>query len=389
MRHTFNMLFLIVFITSCKQFSQKSETTLAMVSEIPKTTKSVVFIAGFDEGKNTYYTNAKAYFNDKDVLLIEGLFSIEEIIKWLNKNIDSKKSYDEINIVSHSNQWLGMSLKTAKDGERITVKTLQEARKKNKIPKIVKGITKETKIIFHACGLGENLELLSTLQQVFTINHRPQPKGMKSASENIFSSDGYQNRDIKHTGGNLSTNNQLNNNTIDHQPKVYASSYFNIFGGKYAAHYLAKPYYNFYPTAESPGPTVLSKEFSSKYANTQIDWFTALKTRRETTLGAIYSYKFNIPVDWEFTFDKQSDIPDLKDKEAIMDWVSESDMAETLYRLNIPLEKYRWKSKIQGNTLIIKGKTTVLCVLQPILDGKDPNEYRSTFLEDSYLYQIL
>jgi len=210
---------------------------------------------------------------------------------------------------------------------RITTKTLEAAKSNNEIPTLKNGINQETKIIFHSCGLGQNRELLQELKAIFAAKEAP---------------------------------------------KVYASSFFNVFGGKYAPHYLAKPYYNFYPTAESQGPAALAGEFKELYDITDMDWWNAIENRQETSMGKAYSYKFNIPVDWGFAFDSSTAIPELKDREAIMDFVSESsEMAEALWRLKIPLEKYRWKSEIQGNTLIIKGQTTVLCVLEPILDDKD------------------
>ena len=83
-------------------------------------------------------------------------------------------------------------------------------------------------------------------------------------------------------------------------------------------------------------------------------------------------------------------MPNLKDKDAIMDWISESpEMAEVLFKLNIPIEKFRWRSSILGNKLIIKGKTTVLCVLAPILQSNGDSEYQNITIQDSSLYQIL
>ncbi|WP_282148131.1 hypothetical protein [Algibacter lectus] len=338
----YSILILLILILGCKKpFSQTPETALALPIEFTKQTESIVFIAGFDEGYNTYYTNAKHYFEAQDIQVVDHLFSIEEIISFLNKT--AGKTYDKIHIVSHSNPWLGMSLKTTKNGERITVETLSEF--KNDIPILKLGVNNTTQIVFHSCGLGENKALLQALKQVFT--------------------------------------------TVE-SPKIITSSYFNVFGGKYAGHYLAKPYYGYYPTAESPGPAALSKDFKARYPQTKIDWFTALKTRKETGLGGIYSYKFNIPVEWEFTFNDKAEIPELSDRDAIMDWVSESsEMATILYNLNIPIEKYRWKSEIRGNKLLIKGKTTVLCVLQPILQKDDVTEYRNTAINDTSLYQML
>ncbi|MWW23553.1 hypothetical protein [Algibacter lectus] len=335
------LIFLILILGCKKPFSQTPETALALPIEFTEQTESIVFIAGFDEGDNTYYTNAKNYFEAQDIQVVDHLFSIEEIISFLNKT--AGKTYDKIHIVSHSNPWLGMSLKTTRKGERITVETLSQS--KNNMPVLKYGINNSTEIVFHSCGLGENKALLQALKQVFTTGE---------------------------------------------SPKIIASSYFNVFGGKYAGHYLAKPYYGYYPTAESPGPAALSKDFKASYPETKIDWFTALKTRKETGLGGIYSYKFNIPVEWEFTFNDKSEIPRFSDRDAIMDWVSESsEMATILFNLNIPIEKYRWKSEIRGNKLLIKGKTTVLCVLQPILQKDDATEYRNTAINDTSLYQML
>jgi hypothetical protein len=322
-----------------------SETALAVPNSTGVATQSVVFIAGFDEGDNMYYSNAKKYYETKGMMVVDNLFSLEEILEWLKSNVDKSVLYDEIHIVAHGNPWLGMSLRTTLMGERITLKTLVEAISDNEIPTLHNGINQQTKIIFHSCGLGQNRALLKELKTVFTAREAP---------------------------------------------IVYASDFFNVYGGKYASHYLAKPYYNFYPTAESEGPAALVAEFKKLYKKTNINWRNAIDNREEMRIGEAYSYKFNIPVEWEVTFDAQTKIPALKDREAIMDFVSNApEIAEALYQLNIPLEKYRWKSKIQGNTLIIKGKTTVLCVLEPILDPKETNEYRNTTLTDAFLYQIL
>ncbi len=332
----------VLMLGSKKPFSPQSETALAYPLEKKRIVESIVFIAGVDEGDNTYYSNAKRYFEKQGIPIVDSLYAIDEIIAYVNKAGEQHIKFKEINIVSHSNAWLGMSLKTTVNGERITVKSLQRAMATKNIPSIRDEFMSDTKVIFHSCGLGENKQLLEELKTVL-------------AAE-----------------------------------RVIASPYFNVFGGKYAEHYLAKPYYGYYPTAESKGPAYLAKEFEQAYPNEAIDWFTALKTRQESSFGEAYSFIFNIPVEWEFTFDSVTDIPTLEDKEAIMDWISESpEMAEVLFKLNIPIEKFRWRSRVQGNKLIIKGKTTVLCVLAPILQSNGANEYQNVRVEDRSLYQIL
>jgi len=336
------VLVYVLMLSSKKPFSQQSETALASTSKKELVQESIVFIAGFDEDDNTYYTNAKQYFEKQGMPIVDGLYAIDEIVNYLNSAGENQVHFKEIHIVSHSNAWLGMALKTTRAGERITVKTLQNAVQEHRIETMCDNATSGSEIIFHSCGLGENQPLLQELKNTFKAK------------------------------------------------KVVASSYFNVFGGKYAGHYLAKPYYGYYPTAESLGPAHLSKEFKQAYPDVEIDWFTALKTREESSFGKAYSFKFNIPVDWEFTFDSVTDIPTFEDKEALMDWISESpEMAEVLFKLNIPIEKFRWRSTVQGNKLRIKGKTTVLCVLAPILQSNDTNEYQNVTVEDRSLYQIL
>ncbi len=340
--YTILLLLYSALMFSCEKTNFDAEIISEEIEQdLELETKKVVFIAGFDEGNNSYYTNARKHFLDRKMKVVEGLFSMEEINHWFNTNA-LHTTYNEVHIVSHSNSWRGMSLQTTKNGNRITAESLSEAIESKQLPTIINGITEKTQIIFHSCGLGENTALLGQLQKVFSGNNAP---------------------------------------------KVSAAKHFNVFGGKYASHYLAQPYYVFYPTAQSPGPRALSDEIKTTYPNQNIDWFTALKTRSETGLGTPYSYRFNIPVNWEVRFEETQDIPEFKNTDEIMDWISENEqMALAIYELGIPLEKFRWKTGISGNVLKISGKTTVLCVLKPIMSPIDSSEYGSLDLENKSLY---
>jgi hypothetical protein len=311
--------------------------------EDPYLLKSVVFIAGFDEDDNTYYANATRHFKEQGYLVIEGLSSLDQILNHLDLQ-QRGNFYSEIHVVSHSNPWRGMSLKTEKDGERLTTKSLQNYIAKKQLP-IQYGITNETKIIFHSCGLGENTALLSQLKHVFS----------------------------EHAN-----------------PSIIASPYFNIFGGKYASHYLAKPYYVFYPTAQSKGPLALSQEMAANNQSKTINWQEALTARQEPALGEVYSYRFNIPVQWEIEFSNASEIPNLQTPDAIMDFVAgDQAMAKALFEMKIPLEKYRWTARVNENVLKISGKTTALCVLEPLMNLEDVGNYATLNILDKKLYTNL
>jgi hypothetical protein len=320
---------LISFVLVCCSVSAfaGTETTQHQTT----TPKSLVFIAGFDEDDNTYYTNAKTYFSNGSYEVIDTAHSLDEILNWLRLHYDDAY-YSDIHIVSHSNPWRGLSLKTSKDGERITAKNLAKAlATKEIIPLASNFLFEDTKIIFHSCGLGKNKTLVASLKKAFT---------------------------------------------KDDFVKIYASEYFNVFGGKYTPHYLAKTYYGYYPTAHSPGPRALANEFKQNYPTVKAAWETVLKTRAEQLQGELYTYRFNIPVEWEFEFEEASDIPNFENKQQVMDWITENEeLIHVIKEFNIPIEKFRWLIKVRGNSLIIKGKTTVLCVMQPVMHPDSNKEY--------------
>jgi len=334
------LLGLLLSLTmACEEGNSINDNAMALV-EIPK--QSVVFIAGYDEGKGTYYKSAKAYFQKQKMTIIDSLYSLKEIKTWLQRNHEGS-DYDTIHIISHSNAWRGMSLKTEQEGERVTVETLKQAQRSGTFNNSIPQINAHTQIIFHSCGLGENTALMEQLKQVFTAKEAPQ---------------------------------------------IIASPYFNVFQGKYAGHYLAKPYYGYYPTAQSEGPRALADAFKVQYPDKTMDWFKAVKLREEGQVGEVYSYKFNIPISWIYTFDDPEEIPQLDTKDAIMDWIVEDpEFATTLLQMNIPIERYRWTSRIVDNELRIYGKTTVVCVMEPVMDPQDPTEYETPCIENNNLYK--
>lgn len=331
---------LLVLLLLTSPYACDGHPTAMDTSSIPGR-QSIVFIAGFDEGDNRYYDNARAYFQSQNLPIVDSLYSLEEIISWLNTHADHT-AYEAIHIVSHSNPWRGMSMRVRAGGDRITENSLRSALIGNELSQPKQGILDETRLVFHSCGLGENTALLSMLKEAFSGSDSPQ---------------------------------------------VYASPLYNVFGGRFAPHYLAKAYYAYYPTAESPGPWAMAQEFNRAYPDAAIDWRKAMKTREAKSQGEVYSYRFNVPVEWEFTFDDPGEMPELRNPEEIMDWVAESDaIVEVLFAFNIPLEKYRWRAVKSGNTLTIKGKTTILCVMEPAMQSPGSDEYLTADISNPALY---
>jgi hypothetical protein len=136
------------------------------------------------------------------------------------------------------------------------------------LPTLKNVVNNNSKIIFHAAGLVEKKALLKTLKDTFYTTE---------------------------------------------SPRVVASQYQSIFGGKFSNHYLAKWYYIFYPTAYAPVKTDLSKEIAKKYPQEKDnDWFDALNNEKERYIGEAYTTQFAIPIKWEFDyFNSDNEMPNL------------------------------------------------------------------------------
>ncbi len=318
--------FTFIHCTSTPVTPEIVETITPEVIEVPKmeTHPPIVFIAGIDRGESTYYKSARTYFLNQNYTVVDNAFSLQEIMMWLNKNANDKL-YGTIHVVSKSSPWKGLSLETLIKGKTVTEERLRKAITQGSLPKLSQGITSATKIVFHANGLGSDVGLMNTLKDAFVANEVPQ---------------------------------------------VIASPYVEVFGGEFSEHYLAEAYYGFYPTANSPGNVDLAKEFARNYAHEkEIDWYEALTNEKERYIGEAYSYKYNIPVQFTIDFNAtDNEMPSFKMQEEIMDWIDlNEEISASMKRLDIPLEKFRWRTSQKDGKLTIKGKTTVICILKPLI----------------------
>lgn len=308
--------------------------------------KPVVFITGIDNSEQNFYKSARSYFLEKEFEVVDYAFSIQEIFTWLNKNYDGT-TYGEVHIVAMHNPWEGLSMETLIKGDNVTAQSLRKAITLGQLPTLKEGIKKQTKIVFHSQALGENTDLMKTLKDAFV---------------------------------------------ADEVPNVVASPYVDVFGGEFSEHYLAKPYYVFYPYGNSPGKTDLSKEIARKYPEEKdIDWYDALTNWNERYVGDAYVDRFSIPVQWEFDYtNSDEEMPKFKLPEEIMDWIEQDEeLSKVISKYNIPLEKYRWRSYVKGNKLIIKGKTTVLCVLKPLIKPYGDLQHVEPDTENLRLYAMM
>ena len=356
MKKVLNLQFLtIVFLSfsmafiSCETKKKKNSNTVATsfspseeINTIPIYREPLVFITG--KKQDVFYTNAKKYYENKQFEVITEAFSLQEIILWLNANYDDRL-YSDIHIVSKSNPWGGLDMEPNINSGNLTIKRLKTALIDRKIPQLKNGIPKETNFIFDASTLGNNPELLETLKAAL--------------SSNV-------------------------------SPNIIATPFYNNYGGTFSDHNLAKPYFGFYPTAQSPGKTDLSKEFAKKYPNEkEIDWYNALNNEVERYVGDAYTIQYNFPVQWEFSYNGDEEVPYFENAEEIMTWIQDNEeLYNEIKAYNIPLEKFRWDSKTKRDKLIIKGITTVLCVLKPLIKPYGDLQHIEPEISNLRLYNI-
>ena len=334
----------LAMLVACSPKKDVNDVVEAIEKDPVVTQQSVVFIAGYDEGNSTYYSDAKKHFEEQHYKIVDDAFSLQEIISWLNKN-HNEQDFREIHIINKGNSKKGLSLETTIHGELLSETSLLDCLKENKLPKLNNVLAADSKVIFHTSELGKNKQLLQTLKQTFTANH---------------------------------------------QPKVYATPHAMVFSGQFQKHFLAKVFYGYYPTAQSPGNVDLSKQFIRKYPLENIHWLDAIRTREEHEPGKPFSYKFNIPIRWEITFSDDEDVPPLHDANAIMDWIEANESYHAqLKEIGIDIEKFRWRAYTKDQKVVIKGKTTAICVLKPIMQRNNPLSYVRTEFDNQRYYTQL
>ncbi|WP_347175277.1 hypothetical protein [Polaribacter uvawellassae] len=343
------LLALSISFTSC---NRKKKTTATItptvlaeeIREVPIYREAIVFITGVDSEHSNYYTSAKMYFEEKQFEVITEAFSLQEIISWLNNNYDDRL-YSDIHIVSENNPWKGMHLETAINGEIVNENTLRNALLNNELPKVEKGIADDTNVVFHVPALANNTNLIEAMKTVFSSNK---------------------------------------------QPNIVATPFYTVFGGEFSKYHLAKPFYGFYPTAHSPGKVDLSKAFAKKYPQEDIDWLETLYNESERYVGDPFTTQFNLPIKIEVDYtDSDNGIPTLTSQDAIMDFIeADENLLNEFKSYNIPIEKFRWKTVEKEDKLIIKGITTVLCVLKPIIKPYGDLQHVEPEIDNLRLYNV-
>jgi hypothetical protein len=366
---------MIVCAVCCYQMLTVTTTPgveVPAIAEVPpkgtQPRESITFILGEDNDENNrYYEEASRYYarapEGKTEYLVTSCRSLLEVRNYLEKNRPHNQlPWGLINLVSHGNQWTGLSVRVMPGAKRTTAVRLAEYIDNNTFKPLPQTIADEdTEIFLHGCGLGNNRLLINTIARAF--------------------------------GG------------TDHVPVVRASRLFEYYASVQrdnrveSQRYMADTWLVSYKMGEKPPAFALLKELHEKYPRARIDWGSALSRTQPRWVGDCYHYTFEVPVKWIIPVSEDS-LPDLTNHQRQLEWiVSQKNITRELANLGIPSEKFSWsftkvyldrKDSTRTPAFWVKGYCTILAVLQALTDGSDEaSALRKPFipsLDDSTYY---
>jgi hypothetical protein len=315
---------------------------------VPRT--SITFIVGEDKsGYNQYYTLAGNYYrlnpDDKTELVIGTLTSILEVCNYLkNHPPQNHRPYGLINLVSHGNEFIDLSVLIHPKGVRASAASLIAAVRDSIFAPLDSSIIDSNTLIYlHGCAVGNNQQLLTALALAFGSNQN----GVKVKASRLFEYYGYVSKN-------------KNPQSI--------------------RHYFAKTWYAFQHPDSVFEQRNLVRQFANRYPNEQTHWAEGINRRFQANLSELYHFSFTVPVLWEEYYDDESTLPLLNSKTKKQEWLKQNKPLLTLLRkTHIPLDyfqfKYYTQKYIQNEeevyVLRIKAKAEVICLIQPLLAEND------------------
>ncbi|MEL6926706.1 MAG: hypothetical protein AAFO94_21885, partial [Bacteroidota bacterium] len=276
--------------------SEASFEQQTAIAQLVKTTgkkerKSITFIMGSDKkASNPYYHEAMQYYRhhpqERTDVVNNDCRSLEDVQRYLRQHPPANgQPWGNINIVVHSNEWMGMSIPVAQGGPRATPLLIDEAVAEGTLEPIDRSITDTlTSINMLGCGLGQNTEMIDALQQAFRWpNVQASPYFVHYQSE------------------------QYNGQVVQVEKQ------------------LLKSYYAFFKTGYRPGDIRLSRQLQRRYPDATIDWRIALQNKPGNGANALSHYTFRVPIVWTVTYADKAERPNLKTKEEQQAWLSDQE----------------------------------------------------------------
>jgi len=332
---------------------------------VPKTSddrESITFILGNDSDVgNPYYAEATKFYTDnvegRTHYLVTTCRSLLEVRDYLQTyHPCNGKPWGLINLVSHGNQWVGLSVRVLPNSRRTTLQRLLEYVGDGSFPPLPdKVVDEDSDIFLHGCGLGNNTQLLEALALAF--------------------------------GGR------------DSRPLVRASKYFEYYSSSLLSEdltksqrYLAEAWLTHHKYGAVPSKDVLSIEFRDKYPSADVNWVEALSRRRPRFVGDDYHYTFEVPV--KVVLPIGSDILEgLNEEEEWKVIFAQPRLREMIAEIGIPTESFSWtRQKVyvenekggRSAGLLVKGYCTMVTVVRALASPNDGRPFQPLFTDANY-----
>lgn len=323
----------------------------AILNENTVSRESITFILGEDrEEDNPYYAEAINYylFNEegRTEYLVTECRSLLEVRNYLCDNPPSNKQpWGLINLVSHGNQWMGLSAKVTPDSKRASTEIVNEYINNGLFPEIPDSLLDgDSELYIHGCGIGKNKLLVQAIQKAF--------------------------------GGNKNL------------PAISASELYEYYTSvKYngviqqSERYLAKTWSVSYKMGYKPSDAQLCRQFNALYPDITIDWQDALSREQPRWTGDSYHYTFEVPVKWIIPYPDRDSMPDVSSKELQLNWLrKQENICSMLNKIDIPIEKFNWwfrtvyvnnEDGTRSPAIWVKGYCTILIIIQPELNNNE------------------
>lgn len=313
--------------------------------------ESITFILGEDKkDSKPYYSLAFDYYKtDKSArteYIINSCRSLSEVRDYLRNNPPGNgQPWGLINLVSHGNEWYGMSVPVTPESKRSSTERITEFVNTGKFASLSDSLVDDsTEIFLHGCGLGNDKGLLKIVAKAFGGNGK-RPVVRASKLKEYYSS-------------------------VRNTDEVLTSQLF-----------YARTWSVYYKMKEKPDDDFLNQEFLKTFPDEKINWNAALSRTNPVTPGDVFHYTINVPVYYMKQYNSTDSLPDLSTEEKKIKWLAlQKTLTDIIAKSKIPMDKFKWtirkiyvKDAKKGNqpAISVTGWCTVLCVVKPLVTEKN------------------
>lgn len=312
------------------------------------TRQNITFILGEDRpGGTPYYSLAVRYYttneNAKTEFIITHCKSLLEVRNYLAFNPPTNGNpWGIVNLISHGNEWSGMSVPIAPDAKRSSSKRIHEYISEGKFPCVSDEILDNSSELFlHGCGLGNDQELLLAIADAF---------GGDGEKPNVIAS----------------------------RLKEY---YFQNGSDNSIQLYYAQTWSTSYKFKKRPEFNLLVDEFKQTFSNESINWNDALKYANPISPTDVFHYTINVPVYYDAIYDLESGHPNISTQDEVVKFVKKQNgLKELVQKSNLLIDRFIWNSQriyIKDElgkskpAIKLNGWTTVISVVKPLYKQND------------------